>query len=63
MAVQPPKRSLRIERSVTIFSPGSSASGSSTSTAATSALRGKSRDRRSCSFAGLCGLLRRARAK
>ena len=38
---------LRIERSVTIFSPGSSASGSSTSTAATSALRGKSFDRRS----------------
>ena len=39
--------SLRIERSATIFSPGSSASGSSTSMGATSALRGRSRERRS----------------
>jgi hypothetical protein len=36
--------------------------GSSTSTAATSALRNKSRDRRSCTFAGLYGFLRFARA-
>jgi hypothetical protein len=39
--------SLRIDRSVTIFSPASSASGSSTSMLATSALSGRSRERRS----------------
>ena len=39
---------------------GSSARGSSTSTAATSALRGRSCDRRSCAFAGLYGFLRLA---
>jgi hypothetical protein len=38
---------LRIERKATIFSPGSSASGSSTSTVTTSALRGGSAERRS----------------
>src|SRR5882757_3608732 len=49
-----------MERRATIFSPGSSARGLSTSTVATSALRGKSRDLRSCAVAGSYGLFRLA---
>ena len=52
MRVQPAQGIVAIERSVTILSPGSRPKGSSTATAATSALRSKSRDRRSCTFAG-----------
>src|SRR5450432_834164 len=57
-----PSGSLRIERKTTIFSPGSRAKGSSTSTSATSTLRGRSCDRRSWSFANRCDLLRLVRA-
>ena len=56
-----PSGSLRIERSVMIFSPGSSASGSSISTAATSALRGRSCAGDREPLRDLCALLRLAR--